>query len=79
MQNKEQHETASYYKKISEVISTCTDVLLFGSTNAKTELHNLLRANHLFNDVKIEVRTTDKLDDNQMQTIVKEYFKTSAQ
>ncbi len=76
MHNKQQGQLASYYKSISDIIINCNDVLLFGSTEAKNELYNLLRANRLFDDIKIEVRTTDKIDDTNMHSTVLEYFKT---
>jgi stalled ribosome rescue protein Dom34 len=42
MHQKEQHEQSDYYKKIGEAIKNYQEVLLFGPTNAKTELLNLL-------------------------------------
>jgi len=51
------------------------EVLLFGPTEAKTELLNLLRTDHNFSDIKFTVENTDKMTGNQEQAFVREYFK----
>ena len=73
--NKEQHHQSSYYKKLSNIIKNYQEVLLFGPTNAKDELLNLLKTDHLFENIKIEVKHSDKMNENQMHNLVKEYFK----
>jgi len=74
MHNKEQHEESEYYKKLGEVISGYTDVVLFGPTEAKAELYNVLRADHRFEKVKIGTRATDKMNEQQMHEFVSGYF-----
>ena len=77
MHNKEQHEQSAFYKKLGDEIRNYGEVLLFGPTNAKSELLNLLKADHRFEDIKIEVKQTDKLTENQQHAFVKEYFSKS--
>jgi len=48
--------------------------MLFGPTNAKTELHNLLKENIQFNNIKIDIETSDNLTENQMHAFVKNHF-----
>ncbi len=74
MNNKKQHEKAHYYKLISETIRNSNEVLLFGPTDAKNELYNLLKKNHLFDKIKIEVKGSDKMEEIQVNEFVKEYF-----
>ena len=74
MHHKEQHQQAEYYKEIGEVIKKYEEVLLFGPTDAKVELLNLLRKDHLFEKIKIETKQTDKMTENQEHAFVKEYF-----
>lgn len=74
MHNKERQRHNSYYKELEAVIRNCDEVLLFGPTDAKVELFNLLRKNHHFDPIKIEVKTTDKMTDNQLHAFVKEHF-----
>ncbi len=74
MHNKEQQQQAEYYRKLGEVIKKYDAVLLFGPTNAKSELHNILKADHLFEGIKIEVKAADKLTENQQQAFVREHF-----
>lgn len=75
MHIKEQHLQSSYYKELSENIIKYQDVILFGPTDAKDELFNLLKTNHLFKNIKIEVKHSDKMTENQKYAFVKEYFK----
>ena len=72
---KEQHLQLSYYKKICDFIKKYQDVILFGPTDAKNELLNLIKPDHLFKDIKIEVRNSDKMTEEQMRTFVRNYFK----
>lgn len=71
---KEQHEQAAYYKKLGTIILNYTDVILFGPTNAKTELFNLLKADHHFDHINIRVENTDKMEERQQQIFVREHF-----
>lgn len=74
MHIKRQHQHAEYYKKIADAIRNYDDVVLFGPTDAKVELLNIIRQDHLFEKIKIETKQTDKMTENQQHTFVKEYF-----
>lgn len=74
MHNKEQHDDSEYYKEIGELIRNYDEVLLFGPTDAKTELLNILEKNHLFSKIKFEVKQSDKMTENQEHAFVKDYF-----
>ena len=75
MHNKEQHLQLDYYNEIAEVIKKYDYVLLFGPTEAKNELFNILHANHLFDKINIKIENTDKMTDNQQHAFVLEFFK----
>jgi tetrahydrodipicolinate N-succinyltransferase len=75
MHNKQQQRKNAYYKKLATVIKDFTEVVLFGATNAKSELFNFLRQNHQFDSIKIEVINTDKMTDNQQHEFVRKHFK----
>jgi len=75
MHHKEQHQQSAYYKKLSQIIKDFQEVVLFGPTEAKNELLNLLKADHLFNDVKIAVKDSDKMTKRHMRDFVEAYFK----
>lgn len=77
IQNKEQNELADFFSRISDVIINYDEVLLFGPTNAKTELINKLKEDHHFDDIKIEVKAADKMTKNQLQSFVDEHFSSS--
>jgi hypothetical protein len=74
MHNKEQHQQSDYYKRLGEVIKNYEAVMLFGPTDAKNELFNILKADHHFEKIKIEVKQTDKMTENQQHAFVREHF-----
>jgi len=74
MHNKEQQQQGEYYKSLGETIKNYDDVLLFGPTDAKAELLNILKADLSFSKIKIEIRQTDKMTENQEHAFVREYF-----
>jgi len=74
--SKEQkHNQSVYFKEIKDIIRNYNDVLLFGPTDAKNELFNLLKADHHFENTKIELKNTDKMSENEMCEFVVEYFR----
>ena len=74
MHNKEQHQQSEYYSHLGEIIKNYEGVILFGPTEAKAELFNILRADHHFEKIKIEVQQTDKMTENQQHAFVREHF-----
>ena len=74
MHNKEQQKQGTFYKNLSQIIKDFDELLLFGPTEAKSELHNLLKANHQFDKITIEVKNTDKMTDNEQHKFVSDYF-----
>lgn len=74
IQNKEQNQQSDFYKKLSYVIYDYSEVLLFGPTDAKTELFNLLKDNRQFEKIKISVQSADNMTDNQQETFVKNFY-----
>jgi len=73
--NKEQGQLASYFRKLEDIILENDQVILFGPTEAKNELLNVIKENHLFDKIKIEVESADKMTEVQRNTFVKEHFK----
>jgi stalled ribosome rescue protein Dom34 len=72
--NKEQHRQSDFYKRLGETIRNYESIVLFGPTNAKVELYNILREDQRFENIKIEVKSADKMTENQQHAFVKEYF-----
>lgn len=56
------------------MVKNYKEVLLFGPTDAKTELFNTLKSDHHFDKVKIDVKQSDKLTENQQHAFVQEHF-----
>ena len=75
MHNKEQQQQGDYYKKLGAVIKEYDEVILFGPTEAKVELFNILKEDTHFSKIKIDVQQTNKMTENQLHAFVKDYFK----
>ena len=71
--NKNQ-QLSNYFRRIGEQIKEYNELVLFGSTNAKIELHAILKEEKPFQNIKIEIKNTDKMTDNQKKYFVKSYF-----
>lgn len=74
MHNKGQDHQSDFYEKLSHIINDYDEVLLFGPTEAKTELHNLLKDNRRFEKIKITIQNADKMTDNQQQAFVRDFY-----
>jgi stalled ribosome rescue protein Dom34 len=76
MHNKEQQMNELFYKEIAAEILKYDNVVLFGPTNAKQELHNLLNKDLHFKDIKIDIEPADKMTDNEKYAFVENHFKS---
>jgi len=76
--NKEQSELAAYYKKLGDAILNYEEVILFGPTEAKNELVNSLKDNHLFEKIKIVVKPADKMTEKEQHEFLKEFMNSPA-
>jgi hypothetical protein len=74
MHTKEQQLQSEYYKKLGDVILDYEEIVLFGPTDAKVELFNILSDDARFVKIKIEIKQTDKMSENQQYTFVNDYF-----
>ena len=72
--HKEQRQQSDYFKKLGEIVRKYEEVLLFGPTDAKVELLNFLNEDHRFSKVKITVKRSDKMTENQQHAFVRDYF-----
>ncbi|WP_396167372.1 hypothetical protein [Flavobacterium sp.] len=75
MHHKENQKLTTYYKNLAEIIGNFDEVLLFGPTDAKLELFNFLKENHKYDNIKIEVKNSDKMSDVEQHHFVRDYFK----
>ena len=73
--NKSQQFQLNYYRKLIDCIKNYQDVILFGPTDAKNELLNLLKTEHFFKNIHIEIQDSDKMTTMQMHEFVTSYFK----
>lgn len=74
MHNKEQQKVKEFYTKLMETIVTYDDVILFGPTNAKTELFNMIKKDRHFDKIKISAKDFDYATPNQKSSFVSEHW-----
>lgn len=74
MHNKRQQMHEAYYQEIANEILKFDAVLLFGPTNAKTELHNYLNKDLHFKDIKIDIDSADNMTENEQFAFVRKHF-----
>jgi len=74
MHNKRQQMHEAYYQEIADEILKFDHVLLFGPTNAKTELHNYLNKDLHFKDIKIDIDSADNMTENEQVAFVRKHF-----
>jgi hypothetical protein len=72
--NRDQQNQRLYYKELGEIIKKFDEVILFGPTDAKAELFNILKEDHHFDKINIGVEDADKMTENQQHTFVRGYF-----
>ena len=53
MNHKEHQMQAKYFRRLIDSLEEYDEILLFGPTEAKNELFNLLKADHFFNEKKL--------------------------
>lgn len=74
MHNKEQQKHTTFYKNIAAEIEKYDEVLLFGPTDAKAELFNILKSDSKYSKVKIKVKNADKMSDIEQHHFIRDYF-----
>ena len=70
MHNKEQHQQSEYYKQLAEIIKKYQEVLIFGPTDAKVELYNILKADHHFDAIHIDIQPAQKMTEPESFIII---------
>jgi len=75
--NKEQGQLSAYYRKLNDASLGYEEVILFGPTEAKNELANILKENHLFEKINIVVKPAEKMTENEQHEFLKEFFNPS--
>lgn len=70
----EREQQTNYMQQLKSVISHCDNLLLFGPTNLKVELFNLLRTDNCFAKTIINVRQTSRLTESLQQDFVMDHF-----
>lgn len=70
-----QNELHSFYKDLESRLEDCDEILLFGPTEAKNELHNCLVKNKKFTGKTMAVKNAAYMTEHQMVAFVRKFFK----
>ena len=74
IRNKKQIDLSKFFDKLIQVIKDFDEVLLFGPTEAKSELFDQIDQIPNLDLINITMKTTDKMTENQKQAFVREFF-----
>jgi hypothetical protein len=72
--SKEKKKHNKFYKDLSETIKYYDEVVIFGPSDSKKELANILASDDKFSNIKIDFEETGNLTENQQHNFVKEHF-----
>ncbi len=75
LHHKENQQLKAFYKDIIAILRDYDEILLFGPTNAKTELYNLIREDHKYDHLRIETKPAEKMSSAEEHAFVVNYFK----
>ena len=73
-QAKEKRKHLKFYKDLSETIKYYDEVVIFGATDSKKTLVDILASDDKFCNIKIEVKQTEHLTEDQQHNFVKDHF-----
>jgi hypothetical protein len=74
LHTRERQYKTDYFKQIAKSIGSYDKILLFGPTNAKSELFNLLIEDTHFLKTKIYLKETSKMILNQRNRFIHDHF-----
>lgn len=73
----EKQQQWAYFSKLNEIIRDYKKIILFGPSDAKIELFDILSEDERCLKIKVEIQQADQMTENQEQAFVKEYFSSN--
>ena len=77
MHNKKQQLQSDYFKNIASAIKNYEEVLIFGPTEAKIKLMHKLKTDKNVSKIKMHIKQTDYMTENQQHAFVRDFYKTN--
>lgn len=74
-ENQQNEATKQFLTSIIEELDNSTELIILGPASMKTKLSQAIKTTSRLKAVKAEVKTADKMTNNQLVAQVKEYFK----
>ncbi|NND94184.1 MAG: hypothetical protein HKN45_04915 [Flavobacteriales bacterium] len=72
--NRRDHQFNRFFENVSNKLKGTNEVLIEGPAEAKIGLMKFIKELSALRDVQLEMRTADKLTENQFRAEVKDYF-----
>lgn len=73
---REKHQLRMYFQDIAKKIKSADKIIIFGPAEAKDKLHKELHENYKMIEAKIKaVFTSDKMTNNQLKSLIRDYYK----
>lgn len=68
------NEVASYFRKLGDIIQHYDEIVVFGPNNIKKQLYRHLRYDKNFDKIKMDIKDSHNLDNEQQKEFVKKHF-----
>jgi stalled ribosome rescue protein Dom34 len=73
-QSKETQELKKFFAAITSEIEDANEIFIFGPGKAQEQFKNVLKENHQFDDKKIELGSSDNINEHEMKKMAKAHF-----
>lgn len=68
------HQQTESFKKMASTIEKYEEVVLFGPIDSKLEFLKFLRADNRFEKIKIDIKQTQIMSEDQQNSFIEKYF-----
>lgn len=68
------NEVQSYFRKLGDIVQHYDEIVVFGPNKTKMQLYKFLRYDKNFDKIKMDIKESHNLDNEQQQEFVKKYF-----
>ncbi|MBK7762877.1 MAG: hypothetical protein IPI46_05820 [Bacteroidetes bacterium] len=76
LQNEAFHQQTESFKKMATTIQGYHEVVLFGPVDSKIEFLKFLKADQRFEHIKIDIKQTQIMSEDQQEAFIENHFST---
>lgn len=75
---REKHQLKAFFKSIADKIKSADEIVIYGPAQAKDKLKKELHENYKMIEAKVKaVFTSDKMTNNQLKSMIRDFFKSN--